>query len=67
MFKHGPMAGKGTGPETADDPQGLEIQIPSWGIGEGFIDRVVSELDLEASIGGGSFLGREGHSRLKEQ
>lgn len=61
------MAGKGTGPETADNPQGLESQTPSWGIGEGFMEGVVFELDLEASIGGGSFLGREGHSRLKEQ
>lgn len=38
------------------------------GVGEGFSGRgVVFELDFEPSIGRGSFLGREGHSRLKEQ
>lgn len=37
------------------------------GVGEGFMEGVVFELDLDPSIGGGSFLGREGHPRLKEQ
>lgn len=68
MVKHGPMAGKGTGLEAADDPQGLESQTPSWGSwGRFHGGGVVFELDFEPSIGRGSFLGREGHSRLKEQ